>query len=368
MVSDLLFELLQLSLGTRERLSRASSADEWERLYELAEEQAITGLLLKGLERLPEAQLPPLELKLQWIGEVQIIQHENKMMDKAVVNLCQKMEKAGIRIFVFKGQTLAVLYPDATLRQSGDIDFYCHLEDWEKGLQWFKEEWQVEPDDTNASKDVEFMYQDIAYEMHNKLTLFMNPKHGRYWEEVVMPEIKANLCSVTIDNYEVSTLSPLYNVLYVFVHIFQHLISDGIGLRQFVDWYYLMEDVRWKKDNVDLLERHLDGIGMRSAFIGLGTVLTDYMGLPKEKFPFPISEKDHGNASALVANIIEYGNFGQNIQYTQQRGVIHAMQHIGRVVGQSRRFGHYAPAEVWWRIPHMFVWWGKKVWRIVKKF
>ena len=142
MVLDFFFELLQLSLGTRDNVSHVPNAHEWKQIYELAEEQAIVGVLFEGLQRCilhSKCSVVNLQLnlKLHWIGKVQIIQQKNKMMNKAVVNLCQEMLNAGIRIFIFKGQTLAVLYDDSSLRQSGDIDFYCHPDDWEKGLRCY---------------------------------------------------------------------------------------------------------------------------------------------------------------------------------------------------------------------------------------
>lgn len=367
-MEDLFLTLLQISLGVCDKLSRTPNSREWERLYELAEEQAIVGLLLTGLESLPPEQLPPLELKLQWIGEAQIIQYENKMMDKAVVNLCQEMGKAGIRIFVFKGQTLAALYPDGSLRQSGDIDFYCHPEDWDHALQWFRDKWDVEyPDVINTEKDVEFEYNDVIYEMHNRLTLFANSRHSRYWEQVVMPEILTHPFSVDIDGNAVPTLAPLYNVLFVFVHIFRHLISDGIGLRQFVDLYYLMKVIKWQKEDVYLLERYLEGIGLKKAFKGLGAILTDYFELPEESFPFVIKNDDHKAAPALMTNILAYGNFGQNKEYFRNSGIIHGIQHLWRIIQQSWQFGHYSLSESWGRIPYLIKWWVKKLNTIAKK-
>ena len=356
-MSNLFLELLQIALSTRDSLSRKPNAEEWDDIFRIAEEQAVVGLLLTGLERLPADLLPPLELKLQWIGEAQMIEARNKQMNAAVVHLCQEMKAAGIRIFVFKGQTLAPLYPNPLLRQSGDVDYYCPPEDWGKALQRLHEKWDVDPYELNTEKDVEFEHEDIAYEMHNRLTLLMNRKHSKYWEEVVMSEIMANPYTVEIDGYPVPTLSPLHNVLYVFVHIYQHLISDGIGLRQFVDWMQVLSSVSLEPTNVVRLNQHLEGIGMRRAFAGLGAVLTDYLGLSEAMFPFVI----HEPAKALMENILEYGNFGQNKEYTQNSGVLHGMEHLCRIARQSLRFGHYAPKEAWGRIPYMFCWWGKKI-------
>ncbi len=360
------FELIQVALGEREKLSGIPADKEWEALYQEAEKQAVVGLTLIGLDCLPECQRPPQEVLLQWIGEGEMIRQQNAVMNDAVIRLYMSLNAVGVKTFVFKGQTLAHLYSDSGLRQSGDIDFYCHQDDWEKSIRWLKETWGVEPNILSSQKDAEFNYEGVAYEMHRKLALFNYPKHALYWENVVMKEVLSQPYSVVINGYDVPTLAPVYNVLYVFVHIFQHLISDGIGLRQFVDWMLLINNLKWEKYEVELLERHLKCLGLKDAFVGLGAVLIDYLGLPEDKFPFQVSEDAHKQAPLLVENIMQMGNFGQNLHYTQSEGMVHGIQHMGRILKQVRLFGHYAPLESWWKVPFMIKWWGKKLLMMAK--
>jgi hypothetical protein len=340
------------------------SHDDFEQLIKLATQQAVMGLVSQGLMdsgiRLERKDA------LNLFAQQQAIRHQNMILDDAVVKLCQEMDRRDIRIFVFKGQPLARCYPDAGLRQSGDIDFYCHPKDWKKAISYLKDELELSINDLYTEKDVEFTLDGVAYEMHRKLTLFSNPRHCRYWEKVVMPEILAQPYTVAIDGYKVPTLAPTYNVLYVFVHIFQHLISDGIGLRQFCDWAILMDKVI-RDIQVEQLEKHLKGLGIMGAFTGLGAVLTDYLGFKEGFFPFKISPEDHQNEEKLMDNIFEMGNFGHNHHYQNKPGIKHGMEHLRKIYKQSRKFGHYAPSEVWWKIPYMFKWWGKKTWKKIAR-
>ena len=375
-MDNLFFEMLRVSLGSRGGLSRVPSASDWERLYELAKEQAIVGILFEGLQwcmvhnEWCMVNLP-LNLKLQWIGEVQIIQQCNREMDEAVVALCSEMVSECIQTLVFKGQALAGIYPDRTLRQSGDIDFYVKKNDWERALNWLKQ--RVENgeidcyEDNTAIKDIQYKCRGTAYEMHRMLVSFSTQKHLNYWENEVVPLIWNNVAHVKISGYDIPTLPHEINILYVFVHIFEHLISDGVGLKQFVDWYYLIEIASQARneESVKVLEKHLRGVGLLKAYSGLGAILTDYLGLPEEKFPFAISEEDHRQAPKLMKNILKMGNFGHNVEYMQNKGVIHGIQHLGRVYRQARLFGHYAPAEAWWKLFGFFPWWVKKLWRMV---
>lgn len=363
-MDKLFFELLQAALWNRplnhqgETLSHVRLSE----LTQLATQQAVMGLVSQGL--MDSGIRLEREDALNLYAVQQGIRRQHKVMDEAVVRLIHEMQGRDIRVFVFKGQPLARCYSDPSLRQSGDIDFYCYPEDWNKALAYFKEELKLPINDLYTEKDVGFFRGGIAYELHNRLTLFANPWHARYWERVVMPEILANAYTVDINGCQVPTLAPTYNVLYVFVHIFQHLISDGIGLRQFCDWARVLS-VQHDEIDVEVLERHLKGIGLDKAFTGLGAILTDYLGLPAERFPYAITEKDHQRVVSLMNDILQKGNFGRNQPSGYKPGIMHGLVHLRKIYRQSIQFGYYAPAEVWWKIPYMFKWWGMKIRRMV---
>ena len=65
---SLFVELLQISVGTRDSFSRVPSALEWERIFDEAQRQAVAGIMLAGMERMPDEQRPNKVLLLQWIG------------------------------------------------------------------------------------------------------------------------------------------------------------------------------------------------------------------------------------------------------------------------------------------------------------
>lgn len=361
----LFFELLQVALGNRDCLSQEYSSADWEQIYNLSKEQAVFGVMLEGIQRLPQNQRPPKLLLLQWVGETNIIQQRNEVMDKAVVELCRMMGEEGIRIFIFKGQSIGALYSDHSLRQSGDIDFYCHNEDWEKAARFFKEKKGLNLNNLNSQKDVCFVLDDVVYEMHNQITVFNYPIHSRYWKRTVMPEILAHPYTVKVKGADVPTLAPTYNALFVFVHIFQHLIADGIALRQFCDWARVLT-VQHDEIDVEILQHHLKKLGLLKAYSGLGAVLTEMLGLDPGLFPFEISNEDKERLPALWENMLERGNFGQNVSYKTKNMFAHGLEHIWRMSKQAREFYHYAPAEAWWHIPHIITWWPIKICRMLK--
>ena len=361
--------LLRAALwGTRYDLNGQTwTHDQYQSVMSLAIEQAVAGLVAQGLiesgVRLGRTDA------LEMFGLMQNIRKRNKVMDEAVVRLCQLMATEGIRILVFKGQSVGALYVDPSLRQSGDIDFYCFQEDWEKAVKLFKEKIGLELNNLSSRKDVSFTWDGVVYEMHKQMTIFCYPKHQSYWKKVVMPEIIAQPYSVKVNDYDVPTLAPTYNALFIFIHIFQHLIADGIALRQFCDWARVLTTQQNVSAQIDVerLGKHLKGLGLLKAYAGLGAMLTEKLGVGKETFPFKISDEDIERVPALWQNMQERGNFGHNIKYKTKNMMAHGLEHLWRMSKQAREFYHYAPAEAWWHIPSMFPWWGIKIKRLIYK-
>lgn len=361
-------EFLQLIHSAVFNIPLDFNGQEWahervEKVRELGRKQAAEGLVVKGIMdagiKLGRPDLVAL------MGARQSIWQRNLELDQAVADLCSSLHAAGIRIWVVKGQTLAQLYPEPKSRSSGDIDFLCHPDDWENAISFIQRDSQMIMKETIHPMHIEFRIKDLQMEMHRTLVMLSSLLHQRYWDTIVMDEILASDESIEICGVKVPVMPPTINALYVFVHIFGHFISEGIGLRQFCDWALVLKHYKSQID-VAQLDAHLRGIGLKKAFIGFGAILTDYLGLPSEDFPFEIPEEFHRRAVSLWKNILKQGNFGKNKKYLRSSGPIHGLQHLWRIAGQAIKFHYYAPSESWSKIPRMFRWWGEKLRRMVK--
>ena len=202
--------------GKPEQLTgREMTLNQYQSLMKLAQLQAVAALLAQAL--MDSGLRLPRQAAAEVFALTEATRQRNKDMDEAVVALCREMEERNIRILVFKGQTLAPLYPDPGLRQSGDIDFACHPDDWDKAEHYFREELKLEIEDNVTKKHLSFERNGIEYELHRSMTEFCRPKNQHYWDRVVMPEIWETIDFIEINGRKVPTLSPLHNLLYVFV-------------------------------------------------------------------------------------------------------------------------------------------------------
>ena len=103
---------------------------DWEKVYQLAEEQSVTGVVLAGIEH--SFVKPPQDLLLQWIGEVQIIEQQNKAMNEFVASLIEKLRKNDVYAILVKGQGIAQSHEKPLWRATGDVDLLLSEENYQR--------------------------------------------------------------------------------------------------------------------------------------------------------------------------------------------------------------------------------------------
>lgn len=129
-----LFAVLRAGLwGNGNPDIRIDETTDWQEVYRLATEQSILGLVLDGLEH--SDVKPPQVLLLQWIGEVQMIEHRNKTMNQFVAELVEKMRVADIYAILVKGQGGAQCYEKPLWRPSGDVDLLLSEVNYKKAKE-----------------------------------------------------------------------------------------------------------------------------------------------------------------------------------------------------------------------------------------
>jgi hypothetical protein len=171
-MQGLFIELLQVTIGSRDTLSREPSGLEWQLLYEEGQRQAVDSILLEGIERLPDNQRPPKEILLQWIGTGELLKQRNILLNKACIELHALFNNNSYRSCILKGQGNALLYSNPLLRQCGDIDIWVDGER-DKIIEFLRRNGQIgHIDIKHCDWDI---LQEILVEVHFIPTWFYNP-------------------------------------------------------------------------------------------------------------------------------------------------------------------------------------------------
>lgn len=243
MSTNLFFELLQVALGTRENLSRVPSAADWWKLFEESFRQAVTGVLLSGIERLPQEERPPIDLLLEWIGEVQVTEQINKLHQNRARELTAKFLSAEFRSCVLKGVGTGLLYPHPLRRQCGDIDIWVdgHRKDV---MAWLRSRCEIGHREWHHVEAM--LFEDVSVEVHFYPIWLYNPWYNRrlqrWFKEqkpAQMGEQNNEFCEFNEFGFNCPTAE--FNVVYSLVHTFHHLMDEGVGLRHVIDYFYILK-------------------------------------------------------------------------------------------------------------------------------
>lgn len=350
------FELLQVALGNRERLSCMPTPVEWLDLYDESERQAVTGILLHGIERLSAEQRPSPEVLLQWIGVGQMIEQQNHQMNECCKWLLDKLKNAGLDGTILKGQGIAQLYVKELrlLRLSGDIDVYvnCGIR---KALAFAK---------SQGLKDVDWDYKhlhlnlwdDTEVEMHYRVEVLLNLWKNRKLQKW----FRENDALLFHDNNGLTTPITLFNVFYILLHIYRHFLYEGVGFRQIVDYYFVLNAMNKEKSDVSYSLEAVSKFGMERFVKGLMWVMQEALGMPKE---WMLWEPDEKEGRYILKQVMRGGNFGHHDDRLKHSGgKLGAVKAI--LTHNLHLLTHY-PSDVIWA-PVWIVW--HKLWKMWIQF
>lgn len=312
-------ELLRAGLWGNENPDiRIDGATDWQEVYRFATEQSTLGLVLAGLEH--SDVKPPKELLLQWIGEVQAIEHRNKAMNGFFASLIERLRAEDVYTILVKGQGIAQCYERPLWRTCGDVDLFLNEDNYKKALQILSLLATSIEEEDKYNKHLAITIDGWSVELHGTL-------HSGLWQcidcgidkvqNAVFYEGKVR--SWMNGHTQVFLPAADEDVVLVFAHILQHFYKEGIGLRQICDWCRLL----WTyKDSLNqkLLESRIKSMGMMTEWKAFAALAVDYLGMPLEAMPFYSDDKKWKRKAVRVMEfVLETGNFGHNRDYSYRK-------------------------------------------------
>lgn len=301
------FDFLRFCIGSVSELPTSVNDADWKVLYAIAKKQALLGVLFHGIKQLPKELAPDADLLMQWMGMAQRIRQQNVRLFEDSVNVCKNFKQEGFRNCILKGQGNALLYPDPYMRTSGDIDIY--LAGGRKRIMQYIN--KVCPNQVMRYHHVDFPVMKTAIEVHFTPSYMFYPKHNRRtqrWFGDVMDLQCSNVVTLPDGYGEITVPTVNFNVIYILSHLYRHVFTEGIGLRQLLDYYYVLK--AWKHDDKALMyvQNMIDYFGMKKFAGGIMYVMHEVFGLPISKVVVPIDVKE---GKFLLDEIMQGGNFGQ---------------------------------------------------------
>ena len=318
------FDFLRFCIGSAKDIPDSLKEADWKELYRIAQKQALLGVLFHGIRRLPKELAPEQKLLMQWMVLAEMIRKHNIKLFQDSVKVCQNFENEGFTNCILKGQGNALLYPDPYMRTPGDIDIY--LSGGRKKIMKYVD--QVCPNQVMRYHHVDFPVMKTAIEVHFTPSYMFYPIHNRRmqkWFKEVMGEQCNHRVSLPDGYGEIHVPQVSFNVIYILSHLYRHIFTEGIGLRQLLDYYFVL--VKWHTDLTNLTDSNkslpqmtqintdLDSLRHELKYFGLWKfagavmfVMKEVFGLSEDRMIAPINEKE---GRFLLDEIMRGGNFGQ---------------------------------------------------------
>ena len=235
------FDFLRFCIGSAKEIPGSLKEVDWKELYAIAKKQALLGVLFHGIRQLPKQLAPEQKLLMQWMVMAEQIRKQNIKLFQDSVKVCQNFENEGFANCILKGQGNALLYPDPYMRTPGDIDIY--LSGGRRKIIKYVD--QVCPNQVMRYHHVDFPVMKTAIEVHFTPSYMFCPIHNRRmqkWFEEVMGEQCNHRVSLPDGYGEIHVPQVSFNVIYILSHLYRHIFTEGVGLRQLLDYYYVVCD------------------------------------------------------------------------------------------------------------------------------
>lgn len=338
----LLFELIQVALGHITLLSRTPTTEEWQSLFILSKKQALLGINYAAIERLPKDQRPQRQLLLQWCLAAERIKERNAELNRKVIEISRKFHNDGFPNLILKGQGVAQYYKICNLEQyrtPGDADIWFNgsREDIITYVRKHNPKCDVVyhhvdfPDIDDVQIEIHFMPSWMnCYLTNKRLQRFFNDSQ--------------EFISVSHRQQTIPTPSLEFNRIYILLHIYRHLFHEGIGLRQVMDYYFVL--IQGFSENQRLQTMQIiRSLRMERFTAAIMWVLKEIF---KMKDDYLLTTPNEKEGRFLINEIMLAGNLGLHDKRLKRSHNESDLKYGLRKVKRNLRFTFSYPSEVLW--------------------
>ena len=205
---------------------------------------------------------------------------------------------------------MAQLYPVPELRKSGDIDLLVSRKHLAKAEELMKEAGFVREEEQWTRHHVSYVTKEgISIELHimlaeeidfPALNQYMNGKEEEFLAHTIRKEIMG---------IPLPVLQDAYQGLYLLIHMTQHFMKAGFGLKLLCDWVVFWNGTVAEEEQ-EKFARLIEESGL-GAFSDIVTqCCITYLGLQEEKLLF--RKKEDVKCKEFMEDVFEAEEFGKS--------------------------------------------------------
>lgn len=261
-----------------------NTQEEWEQLANLAVKQSVGGIFFDGIQTIYSNHGTPIpnsgwgkKIKAKFLSIAIQLEQRNRKQIATICKMGEFLKLQGYRMMVMKGQACALWYPKSEHRSIGDVDCYM-FGDYEQGNKIVRGLGIVV--DSSWYKHSEFRVLGETFENHQ---FFVTTRGGKSYKL-----LNKQLCDLLKEseleyypNSEVLLPPVMFNALFLTYHAFIHFISEGLRLKQVLDWVMFVN--KYQKD-IEWFELHklCESYKLNRFLIAMNSITVDYFGVKKK--------------------------------------------------------------------------------------
>ena len=405
---QIFFDFLRFCIGSESEIPSSLKEADWKVLYRIAQKQCLVGILFDGIQKLPPAEVGmSKDLLLQWMLQCQMLEKANVRLNDAAIQVSEWFRKKGFRTCILKGQGNALMYSNPYSRTPGDIDIW--VEGGDKRVISFVR--SISPHEKACYHHIEFpLYKGVEIEVHYRpsflLCFWHNRKLQKYYERVKEEQFSHRV--MLGEQGEIAIPTVEFNLIFQLTQIYAHLMNEGIGLRQLLDYYFVLcdfykvyqnfsnpsvslskgsstfspspsssgsgdvtalwcsEPLRYKVggpskvspdcagwDRLGVVQEELKELGLWKFAGAIMYIMQEVFGMPVSRLIVPPNEK---YGKFVLNEVLEAGNFGKHDARNRfgKSKLGHNLQRVYRDMRLVRYFPAEALCEPLFRVWHFF--------------
>lgn len=307
-----LLKLLCAAIGSRKKTACViGNGCDWEKILQLAQAHAVSAMLYDVLKQQPEF---PKHLLQRVQNSCRITVLSNYRLLFLAKYLTALLQEHGITAVTLKGAAAASYYPVPEYRKSGDIDLLVPVQDdYKKACHLLEETGFRKKQSQSALHHTEYDGPDgIVIELHGLLAEPFESRKVNQYLEKLLAEYAVHVEENNAWGVQLYQPADAYHAFYLLLHMLQHFLREGFGLKNLCDWA-----VFWNRRVSGKDKRLFAKLVKESGTVKFARVLTaacvKYLGLPAEKAAFMKTEAVPDRVvDSFMQEVMDAGEFGKS--------------------------------------------------------
>lgn len=300
-MNSLFFELIRVSIGTQDSLSRVPTEREWDKLYKMSIKHSLAGVCYEGLQNLgADADSVSTAigmnemLYMNWVGMAATIQQKYEQHAGFIAKLSRFYESEGVGMMLLKGYGLSLNYPVPEMRSPGDVDIYLFDSDvhnvpaWKLGDDAVSRAFNVKVRD-DSEHHTQFVLDGISVENHYDFINTRLRKSSQSLEKLFKELAEDHGNSIDVNGQRVYLPSDKLNSLFLLRHSSGHFAAEGITMRNVLDWGFFVcgaKGLDW-----DWLWKMAEKFNMHRFLMCLNAICVEDLGMDGSHFELRYYDK-----------------------------------------------------------------------------